>query len=174
MADGPTGQEVSRIDRITGAWMRRAYTAPGLVLAAFAVLVLLSGMAMTRLGVDADSTKMLSPDLPDQRRAHALNAAFPNLKATILIVVSADQADAADLATSFLAEELSQSSTLSEVFAPAVDPYLAAHGFLYQDRAEVSDTFQRLSKSANMLARLRSERTLDGFVTSLDEAILLA
>ena len=165
---------VTLIDRAVARGMRASYDHPRLTLTIVLVLVMLSVLASLRLGIDADSSKMLAPDLPDQQRAHALSAAFPVLKATVLITVSSDQPDTADLAVAELVENLRDDARLKRVFAPAVDPYLSAHGFLYRDLDEVEESLARLNKSANLLARLRSDRTLDGFAAALSEAILLS
>ena len=154
--------------------MSGAFKRPWAVLGALAVLAGLSVWAATTLRIDADSSRMLDPDLPAQKQAHALNAAFPTLKSSIVIAITADQADAADLAAQDLVTRLKGQDAIGDVFAPAVDAYMTAHGFLYRDRKAVADSFTRLSKSANLLARLRSDRSLNGFLASLEEALLLA
>jgi len=168
----PPGR-ASFADRAVGWLMALAHARPRTVLAGLGTLMVLAILAATRLGIDADSSRMLDPDLPAQARAQALNDAFPTLKSAIVIAISADQADAADMAAAALVERLQGSDAVSDIFAPAVDPYMTAHGFLYRDLATVEQNFTRLSKSANMLARLRSERTLNGFLTALEEALLL-
>ncbi|MEM7056972.1 MAG: MMPL family transporter [Pseudomonadota bacterium] len=174
MADGQANSSATFLDRVTAALMKAAADAPKLTLLVLGALLIAAAFSITRLGVDADSTKMLSPDLPDQKRAHALNEAFPDLKSTILVAVTGAQPDAADLAVGSIVDALKERPELERVFAPAVDPYLAAHGFLYRDVADVAESFTRLSKSANLLATLRSDRTLDGFAAAMDEATRLA
>ncbi len=174
MTDGQATSSTTLLDHATAALMQVAASAPRVTILLIGALLVFAAMSITRLGVDADSTKMLSPTLPDQQRAHALNEAFPDLKSTILIAVTGAQPDAADLAVGAIVEALQETPELERVFAPAVDPYLAAHGFLYRDVDEVAESFTRLSKSANLLATLRSDRTLDGFAAAMDEAIRLA
>ena len=162
------------VDRAVSGWMAACHARPRVALGVLGVLVVLAVVAATRLGIDADSSRMLSPDLPDQRRAHELNEKFPNLKQTILVTVDSAQPDIADLAVARLVEALETSPAIARVFAPSADPWLAAHGFLYGDLDEVEASLTRLNKSSNLLARLRSDRTLDGFADALSEALLLA
>ena len=163
------------IGRIVARWMRVAHTWPRVVFFGIAVLCLGSILAASKLRIDSDSTNMLSPDLPAQRAAHHLNAQFPALKSAILVTVQARQADLADMSAIALARALrDQGDTIAAVFAPSEDPFLAAHGFLYRDIETLDDMFTRLSKSANLLAHLRADQSLNGFVRALNEAVLLA
>ncbi|MCH8168741.1 MAG: MMPL family transporter [Proteobacteria bacterium] len=144
-----------------------------------ALLVLLAMAAASRLGVDTDSSRMLSPELPFQQRAIALNAAFPALKNTLVVVVRADSGDAAtdsvDAAVAALARTLSaRDDAFDWVFAPSADPYLVAHGLLYLDRDELDARLARLGKSANLLANLRADQSFAGFLQALDSATGLA
>ncbi|MHA1527493.1 MAG: MMPL family transporter [Alphaproteobacteria bacterium] len=152
-----------------GAWVAAVSARPGRALGLMALLVVLAMAAASRLSVDTDSSRMLSPDLPFQQRAIALNAAFPALKNTLVVVVRADIADAADAAVAMLAEALSaRDDAFDWVFAPTADPYLVAHGLLYLDRDALDARLARLGKSANLLASLRADQSFSGFLHALD------
>ncbi|MFQ5565012.1 MAG: MMPL family transporter, partial [Paracoccaceae bacterium] len=161
--------------RIVGAWVAAVSARPGRVLGLVALLVVLAIGAAARLGVDTDSSRMLSPDLPFQQRAIALNTAFPALKNTLVVVVRADIADAADAAVAALAEALSaRDDAFDWVFAPTADPYLVSHGLLYLDHEGLDARLTRLGKSANLLAGLRADQSFAGFLRALDSATSLA
>jgi len=148
---------------------------PRAALVGLGLVVLISLLAATRLGVDSDSSGMLSPELPAQQRAAALNAAFPGLKNNLAIVVRGETPDEADMAASALVDALSvEDRWIGPVLAPSTDPFLAAHGFLHRDLDEVETLFGRLSKSSNLIARLRTERTVPAFAQALEEAARLA
>ncbi len=175
MAGTPSGARIGPVERFIGGWMRLAHAWPRTALAILGVLLVLSGLAIPRMGIDADSSKMLSADLPAQQRAAELNEAFPGLKNAIAVIIRSPQADAADLAAADLAARLGKDSAwIDSVFAPSVDPFFAAHGFLYQSSDRVETTFSQLSKSANLLAGLRADQTVAGFLGILDEAAALA
>jgi hypothetical protein len=161
--------------KAVGAWVAAVSARPGRALGLLALLVLLAMAAASRLSVDTDSSRMLSPDLPFQQRAHALNAAFPALKNTLVVVVRADIADAADAAVVALTEALSaRDDAFDWVFALTADPYLVAQGLLYLDRDALDARLARLGKSANLLANLRADQSFAGFLHALDSATELA
>ncbi|MEM6487735.1 MAG: MMPL family transporter, partial [Pseudomonadota bacterium] len=176
-AAAPTPAEPPRGDALTRAataLARGAFDAPRLTLALLALLVAVSIGLASRLGVDTDSSKMLNPSLPFQVRAQAINAAFPAVKNTVLVVVRGSHADAVEAATAALAARLGADPAVERAFAPSADPFLVTHGLMYQPLDEMRATLSRLSQSANVLAALRAERTVEGFLASLDRAMLLA
>lgn len=174
MAGNPSG-ESSFIDRGVARWMDTAGEWPRTALAVLGFFLILSVLALPRFAVDSDSSKMLAADLPAQQRAAALNEAFPGLRSGILVIVSAPGPDAADLAVAALEERLrAQAGWIESVFAPSADPFLVAHGFLYRDVETVEQLFSQLSRSSNLIARLRTDQTVEGFFGALDEAALLS
>ncbi len=174
MGKSPSGSDVTVADRVVAAVMSAASRRPWIVIAVVLALVLGAGSAATRLGVDADSSKMIAAHLPSQQRAQALNAAFPYLKSSVAIVVQSGNADAADMAVMKIVEQLNEvPDWIASVFAPSVDPFLVAHGFMYRTTEEVDENFTRLSKSANLLARLRTDPSIETFFAALNEAAIL-
>ena len=168
-------RDISLADRWVAAWMNAVMRLPRTALLALSGLCLLSLYGASGIGVNADSSRMLSPDLPDQKRAAELAEAFPLLKQYLLIVVWSDNSDAADLAVSSLVASLKEKTdVVSQVYAPAVDPFLISNGLLYQDVDEVESALTRLSASSNLLAKLRTDQTLNGFIEALDDARALA
>ncbi len=145
-----------------------------LVLGVIAMLMLLSIWSASGLGVDTDSSRMLDPQLPAQTRAHQLNAAFPGIKRTIVITIGAPSADQADALATQLVSRIEEHLAVDNVFAPSVDPYLSAHGFLYQGIGDVDAMFAQLSKSANLLAQLRVNQSPEGFFSAVADATRLA
>lgn len=175
MAGNSGGETGSIFDRLVAGWMDLAGRWPKTVLAVLGLLLVLAVIALPRFEIDADSTKMLSADLPAQERAAALNEAFPGLRNAILILVQAPRADAADLAVAALKERLeNRPDWVRSVFAPSVDPFLVGHGFLFRDKAEVDSLFARLSQSANLIAELRTHQTIEGFLSAIDAVTRLS
>ncbi len=168
------GERPGPAARIAVAWIALVASRPRLVLGALGLLLLLAGFGASRIGVDTDSSKMLSPELPFQQRAQAINAAFPRLKNQIVVAIRAARSDPADAAAAAIAEALAGDPSVAEVFAPSVDAFFARNGLLYLETDALEDRLTRLSKSANLLAGLRESQTLEGFVGALDEAGQLA
>lgn len=163
------------IARWVGAWVVSIMASPRRALAGLVVAMVLGFLGAARLEIDADSSKMLSPDLPAQRQALEINAAFPALKETILIMVEARQADTADLAVGALLAQLqAPTDAIGSVFAVSDDAFFQSHGFLYRDLDAVAEIFTRVSKSSNLIATLRENQSPDGFADALIAATELA
>lgn len=159
---------------LIGALVTAVTAAPRLVLAAYSVLIAGAVWAATGLAVDTDSSKMLSPDLPFQSRALALREAFPDQKTALLVVIRAPDADRADLMTAKIAERLQGAPGIERVFAPAIDPFFQRNGLLYLSVEEFDAQMTRISESANLIAGLRADQSLGGFLSALDQARRLA
>ncbi|GMG81298.1 MMPL family transporter [Paralimibaculum aggregatum] len=160
--------------RACAGWIAAAAGRPRAVLAALGLLLAAAVWAASGLRVDTDSSRMLAPELPFQARAQALNAAFPELKNTIVVAVRGPRADPVEAALTALAARLEGDPSVASVFAPSIDPFFRTHGLLYLDEAAFEAQLTRLSKSANMLARLREDQSLPGFLRAVDEARALA
>ncbi|MBA4782420.1 MAG: MMPL family transporter [Rhizobiales bacterium] len=159
------------VARLIGSVVRHAWLwitgyAAALVVSAFA--------AASLLGVNTDSSQMLSPNLDFQQKMLAFNADYPGIKNAVVIVVRADTPDAADAATRLLVTNLSASKHLTNVFGPSVDPFFLKNGLLYQSVDELDANLAELNKSASLLASLRADPTLATFFRSLYTAEELA
>ena len=147
----------------------------GLALIGYAVVLLLSiYSAMSFLGVNTDSSKMLAPSLSFQQRTQALNRDFPSIKNTIVIVVRADIAETADATTRIIVEALNKDDGVNDVFAPSIDRFFLENGLLYQGVEELEENLTQLNKSASLLASLRKDPTFPSFMRSLYTAEDLA
>jgi len=164
----------TRAAALLGSWAATAAARPRRALAGIALLVLGALLAASSLTVDTDSSRMLAPDLAFQSRVHELNEAFPEIKNSVIVALRGPSADPVDAATAALAAELAGHEDITAVFAPAVDPFFLTHGLLYQDAGALDRQLTRLGKSANLLAALRADRTLAGFLEALDAATRLA
>lgn len=158
---------IARLVSFVARWPRQ-------VLVAVALLTGLSLFGASGLGVDTDSSRMLNPDLPFQADALALRAAFPQDKTAILVLVEGDTADRADTALRQIVNRLDGAEGIAEMFAPAIDPFLMQNGLLWSDLATFDDQMRRISQSSNLIASIRADQTVDGFLAALDQARLLA
>lgn len=156
---------------IIAAVVKRA----GLVVAGYVMAFVLSiALASSLLGVNTDSSQMLSSSLPFQIKTQALNRDFPSIKDTIVVVVRADIAETADATTRIIVEALKGSDKVTNVFAPSIDVFFQENGLLYQSVEELENNLTQLNKSASLLATLRADPTLRGFFRSLYTAEELA
>ncbi|MEM9011279.1 MAG: MMPL family transporter [Pseudomonadota bacterium] len=171
--------EAGRTDpagRALAAWVDLIGGAPRRALAVLVALCLGAvALAGNGLSVDTDSSRMLSDRLPFQIRAKEVNAAFPDIKNAIAVAVRAPDTDTADAAVAHLVERIgARDDVVESVFAPSVDPFFLRHGLFYGSLEEVEGRLTALSSASNLIARLRTDQTLPGFISVLDEARALA
>ncbi|MFK7943480.1 MAG: MMPL family transporter [Paracoccaceae bacterium] len=171
----PKAESTLAPDRWMAAWVAWVMATPWRALAGLSFLVVLAVFGALRLGVDADSSRMLSSDLPAQSQALAVNAAFPGIKQSVAILVHANTPDMADLAVREMLPLLEQQTgEISSVFSVSANPFLQTHGFMFRDLDDVATIFTRVSRSSNLVATLRSDPTPDGFANALISAGALA
>ncbi|MCL5778335.1 MMPL family transporter [Limibaculum sp. FT325] len=164
-----------RIGDAVSGWVRAVTVRPSLTLALVGLLMLVAAAAASQLGINTDTSRMLSKRLAFQQRVDMLDAAFPAEENAIVIVVRADSVDAADAVVATLESRLSaETEVFDRIFAPSVDPILVAHGLLYLDRDALDERLSRLVKASNLIAELRSDQSVDGFLHALDTATALA
>ncbi|MEP3231253.1 MAG: MMPL family transporter [Hyphomicrobiales bacterium] len=130
--------------------------------------------AVSFLGVNTDSSKMLSSALDFQQKTHAFNKNFPSIKNSLVIVIRSEVPDAADEAALKIVEALKDSANLTNVFSPAASSFFKQNGLLYKDEETLESELDQLNKSASLLASLRETPTFDNFFHSLFTAEELA
>ena len=126
------------------------------------------------LGVNTDSSKMLSSALVFQQKTHAFNDNFPSIKNSLVVVIRSDVSDAADEAALQIAQALKDNPNLSSVFSPSTSAFFLQNGLLYKDEETLESELDQLNKSASLLASLRETPTFDNFFHSLFTAEELA
>ena len=148
-------------------WVRR--------LAALILLAAAFGTAATafyvsgNLGINTDTTDMLSPDLPFRQHSRALSKAFPQFSDNILVVVEGQTADLADDWALRLADRLRAKPELyGSVYDPQGDAFFRKNGLLYLDTDELADLGDRLAEAQPFLGALYRDPSLRGLLQMLD------
>ena len=152
------------------AWVRR--------LAALILLAAAFGTAATafyvseNLGINTDTTDMLSPDLPFRQHSRALSEAFPQFSDNILVVVEGQTADLADDWTLSLASRLRANPKLyGSIYDPQGDAFFRRNGLLYLDTGELAELSDRLAEAQPFLGALYQDPSLRGLLQMLDLAV---
>lgn len=140
-----------------------------LLLAALSVVY-----AAQTLQINADTTDMLSPDLPYRKAQKEFNAAFPELANDIVILVTAPTPDEADAFVSALGAELGKSDSLESFFAPTVNPFFQQNGLLFLKPAELDEQLARINEAAPLLTGLSQDPSLNGLFDALADARRMA
>lgn len=136
-------------------------------LAALLATLALGWYAATRLGVNTDTTEMLSERLPFRQRAAALYRAFPELRRNLVMVVEGANADLVDQAADRLGAALARRPELADVLDPAGDPFFRRNGLLYLDPGALADLADRLAEAQPFLGALWQDPSLRGLARML-------
>ena len=149
---------------------------PRATLSVVAILCLASVVgSVFGLRINTDSSEMLSGKLAFQIRTQQLNAAFPDIKNSIIAIVRTKTPDATAEIAGRLAERLAKDTTvIKSVFSPASDPFFLTNGLLYQDEEELDRNLEAINNAASFLALLREDRTLDALASALRESLTLS
>jgi len=159
--------------RLLAGWVRLVRRSAVAVLAL--ALLLTAGAAqftITHIGINTNTTDMLSEELPFRRYDRALNKAFPQLWDTLIVVVEAATPDLADRGAQRLAAALAARPELfGEVFYPDGEPFFRRNGLLYLEPAELAAFGDRLAEVQPLLAALAADPSLRGLAGVLRQAL---
>ena len=122
-----------RLRHLLHRWILLVQAQPRAVLMAALVLALFAGvLAATRLSVDTNPANMLSAELPWRKAERALDTAFPNTEAGLVLVVESADADRSAAAVEALVAALRPRLELfSAVRSPELEPYFRHNGLLF-------------------------------------------
>lgn len=140
------------------------------VVAGFLVLTVLGGaLTATRLGVNTDTSRMISSELPFRQSFMELIATFPALDNNIVAVVEADDPDRAREAARSLVQSFRAHPDLFDgVYAPGVGDFFDTHGLLYLDQQSFARVADRIASSAPILGALAARPDLAGLAGLTD------
>ena len=138
-------------------------------------LLLTAGAAqltITRIGINTNTTDMLSEELPFRRYDRALSQAFPQFSDNLIVVVEAATPDLADDGARRLAAALAARPALfEEVFYPDGAPFFRRNGLLYLEPGELAALGDRLAEVQPLLAALAVDPSLRGLAGVLRQAL---
>ncbi|MEM8935658.1 MAG: MMPL family transporter [Pseudomonadota bacterium] len=143
--------------------------------AALAVIIAVSACAAgyyaaNNLGVNTDTSQMLDPELPFQKRAAELREAFPQTKTDVIVIARAPTLDEADAFIGDLRTRLvERPDAVSDVFATSQEPFFRENGLLFLDEDDLSDRMTQLSKAAGLIETLIKSPGLGAFFDTLAE-----
>jgi hopanoid biosynthesis associated RND transporter like protein HpnN len=151
--------------RLTGTLQRYALLFVAVSLALTAVC---GWYARHNLGINTDTTDMISAKLDWRRDFIEFREAFPILWRSIVVVIDGDSADLAEQARVELREALHARDDLF-VFVEGTesDEFFERQGLLYQQVGELTALSDRLAEIQPFLGRLSRDPTLRGFADML-------
>ena len=155
----------SLVSRIVAASLRRAWLTLGLalVLGVAALMVVSERFAMT-----TDTAALISADVPWRKQEIAMEAAFPQLRDAMVIIVDGATPELADDGAARLAERLAaDKGHFHRVVRPDGGDYFAREGLLFSAQADVKSATQALIDAQPLLGPLAADPSLRGVANAL-------
>jgi hopanoid biosynthesis associated RND transporter like protein HpnN len=166
-------QLLNRIEGTLWAWMSFVMRHPVKMIAALIALALLGlVLAMNGLGVNSDTSRMVSSKLDYRKAQIDFEAAFPKEEIRVALIIRARSDDEADAFAAKISEVLrGRTDVVSDVFAATADPFLVENGLLFLETSELDEILGGISAAAPILKRLGREPDMTRLYLSLADAI---
>ena len=145
----------------------------GRVLLAALVLTGLCGwFASGHLGVNTDTSKLLSPDLAWQKQGFAFDTAFPGSTSLTTVVIDGTSSDAVEDATTALANALAErTDVIKSVRRPDSGSFFNRYGLMFLDKDELSALSDQIAEAQPLMGPLDSDPSLRGLFGVLGQAL---
>ncbi len=163
----------SRVHDAFAYWTSISYRyAPWVLLAALLIAVASSIYISRNLGMNTDTTDMLSEELPFRINLKHYNKTFPQDIETLLIVLDAPTPEQARLSAEQLARRLQEDAqNFYDVYSPRVDDFTARNGLLYQSIPDLERITDSLAAAQPLITRITRDPTLAAFADVLTGAV---
>jgi hopanoid biosynthesis associated RND transporter like protein HpnN len=124
------------------------------------------------LGINTNTTDMLSDSLHFRRLDEAFKAAFPQYDSTMIIVVDGETPDLAMDSSLELAKRLKEETGIFRtVYQPGDGKFFEEHALLYLSPTELDDLADHLSRVQPLFGKLAQDQSLRGLFSVLREGI---
>lgn len=145
--------------------------APWVLLISFIFVAVGAVYTARNLGMNTDTTDMLSEHLPFRVNDAKYNKAFSQDTDILLLVLSAPSPEQAYSSASRLVALLQQDKkNFSDVYAPSVEDFFGRNGLLYEDIPQLEHITDHLAQAQPLIAQIARNPTLPTFVTLLTQA----
>lgn len=163
----------SRVHDAFAYWTSISYRyAPWVLLAALLIAVASSIYISRNLGMNTDTTDMLSEELPFRVNLKHYNKTFPQDIETLLIVLDAPTPEQARLSAEQLAKRLqADAQNFYDVYSPRVDDFTARNGLLYQSIPDLERITDSLAAAQPLITRITRDPSLAAFADVLTGAV---
>ena len=143
------------------------------VLLAALVLSLLGGWFVSgHLGVNTDTSKLLSPDLAWQKQGAAFDAAFPSSTSLTTVVLDGTSSDAVEDATAALAKVLAEKTDIiKSVRRPDSGPFFDRYGLMFLDKDDLAALSDQIAEAQPLMGPLDADPSLRGLFGVLGQAL---
>ena len=168
-----TNHSALLLDKFLDWWSSRILRFSWLVILLFIILCGFSlHYTINNLGVNTDTSELLSPDLPFQQNSKRWENAFPQDADTILLVVDSPTAEQTAMAASKLAQRISANKQLFEyVYIPGDNAFFKQQGLLYLELDKLENLSTTLSDAQPFIGHLSENYHLQGLLDILGKAL---
>lgn len=129
-------------------------------------------LAVKGLGVNSDTSQMVSSKLDYRQAQIDFETAFPAEETRVSLIIRARSEDEADAFAMRIADILKQrTDVVSDVFAASADPFLIQNGLLYLDSDELDEVLGAITSAGPILKRLGQEPNLERLNLALADAL---
>jgi hopanoid biosynthesis associated RND transporter like protein HpnN len=139
-----------------------------IVITAVLLSLAMSGFIATHIKINTDINQLLSDQLPWRQREKLMEIAFPQKTDNLIIVVDADTADKAELASQALATQLAaMKDKFTLVTRPDALSFFRNNGLLFMSKEELAGMLDQIAQAQPLLATVVSDPSLRGFFGTL-------
>ncbi|HJT50724.1 MAG TPA: MMPL family transporter [Nitrosospira sp.] len=163
----------SRIYNIFAGWSTISYRYAAWILLAALLVSLACVVYISRnLGMNTDTTDMLSKDLPFRVNMKHYSEMFPQDVDTLLIVIDAPTPEQAQSAAERLAARLKKDTeNFQDVYPTNVEDFFTRNGLLYESVPELQQIIDRVAAAQPLVAYIAADPTLPAFADVLKGAV---
>jgi hopanoid biosynthesis associated RND transporter like protein HpnN len=146
---------------------------PGWVIVLSLLMAVLSGYYVVHhFKISTDISQLIETEPQWAARSHAIDTAFPERGATVLVVVEAQAPEFADAAANELAAALAKrADRFAAVSQPSGGDFFEHNGLLYLSTDKVADTTQQLVKARPLINALATDPSLTGLAGTLGTSL---
>lgn len=154
-------------------WTTASYLyAPWILLAALLTVVTCTVYISRNLGMNTDTTDMLSEHLPFRVNTTHYNKTFPQEMENLLLVLDAPTPEQAYATADLLVARLKEDPTnFQDVYAPNVDAFFVRNSLLYENIPELERIADHMANAQPLIAHIARDPTLHTFASVLTGAI---
>ena len=142
----------------------------------FLLASLLAGGALVytirHLGVNTDTSSLVSDELEWRDTYRAYERAFPDVGGGLVVLIDARTPELAEASARRLARELEKdTATFRSVYQPDGGPFFERHGLLFRDPDTLKAVAERVAASGEFLSDIDRDPGLGGLSTALERAL---
>ncbi|WP_147160906.1 MMPL family transporter [Novosphingobium sediminis] len=130
------------------------------------------GIAAQRIEITTDTSQLISPDVAWRVEERRMEAAFPQLRDVMLVVIDGKTPELAEDAATRLSTALSEDkASFRRITRPDGGDFLAREGLLFGSTADVRSTTKAMIDAQPLLGPLAADPSLRGVTSSLSTMI---